>query len=616
MKKITLSLFAAACSLSSGFSQVVLQEDFTSPFNPVTAGWTVQNESTPIGVIDWFQGNGAGVFPAYNGGPNDYYGANFNNTTSLTATTGGDISNWLITPVVTIYDGALLQFATRQSTAAIAADRLQVRMSTAGASASITPGVGSTGVGTFTDVLLDINPNLILNNTSVVSSGSVNGYPTAWTVFSVQISGVTGTVTGKFAFRYFVTNGGITGANSDYIGFDAVKYTLPCGPTVQSFTTCVGANSTTLNAIGGTPATTYSWSPGGGTGSSIVVNPSATQVYTLYPSVNGSLCPTPVEATVTVAAALGVNVASSASTICSGNTVTLTATSSASTYSWSNGATTAVITVTPNNTTTYSVGAISGLCVGGNTITINVNASPTLTYAVNPFPICVGVTNVTVSTLGASTYTYDLGGGNTFSNNPLAITVPTVAGSYPLGISGTAANGCISGGNAFIVVNPNPTVTVTSSLVECVNSTVSLTASGASTYSWSGAGTGTTNPLSSPTGSTAVVRTYTVVGTATTGCSSAPAVRTITISACTGIENIFGNNVETSVFPNPFTNELQVSGLDGYVKVYNALGQLVFSTKVYDTTTINTSEYSKGVYILKAYTNQGTELKTTKLIKN
>jgi hypothetical protein len=106
-----------------------------------------------------------------------------------------------------------------------------------------------------------------------------------------------------------------------------------------------------------------------------------------------------------------------------------------------------------------------------------------------------------------------------------------------------------------------------------------------------------------------------VVGTSTTGCSST-AVRTISVALCTGIENQFGNVLETSVFPNPFTNEIKIGGLNGSVDIYNALGQIILSTKVNDTETINTADFAKGVYILKAYSNEGQELKTIKLLKN
>jgi hypothetical protein len=35
--------------------------------------------------------------------------------------------------------------------------------------------------------------------------------------------------TGRVAFRYFVENGGFSGANSDYIGIDRALYNGPCG---------------------------------------------------------------------------------------------------------------------------------------------------------------------------------------------------------------------------------------------------------------------------------------------------------------------------------------------------------------------------------------------------
>ena len=51
-----------------------------------------------------------------------------------------------------------------------------------------------------------------------------SGYPSVWTQYSVTLSGISGTPTGRLAFRYFVENGGPAGANSDYIGIDTVAY--------------------------------------------------------------------------------------------------------------------------------------------------------------------------------------------------------------------------------------------------------------------------------------------------------------------------------------------------------------------------------------------------------
>src|SRR5690349_22796851 len=95
-RKITLMLLAAG-SIFSLKSQVTFSEDFTSPFGAI--GWSIQNLSSPTSTLAWFQGNGAGVFPAYNGGPNDYVAANYNNTSGSNP---GTISSWLITPTINL----------------------------------------------------------------------------------------------------------------------------------------------------------------------------------------------------------------------------------------------------------------------------------------------------------------------------------------------------------------------------------------------------------------------------------------------------------------------------------------------------------------------------------
>lgn len=69
-----------------------------------------------------------------------------------------------------------------------------------------------------------------------------------------------------------------------------------------------------------------------------------------------------------------VSVASSASLICAGQSATLTG-MGASTYSWSTGATSTSITVSPTITTSYSVvGTSTANCSSSNTYTLNVSA--------------------------------------------------------------------------------------------------------------------------------------------------------------------------------------------------------------------------------------------------
>ena len=142
------------------------------------------------------------------------------------------ISNWLLTPTVTLQNGATLSFWTRTTTGTFP-DRLQVRMSTNGASTN--DGTLATDVGDFTTLLLDINPTY-----------TSTGYPTQWTQFCVTLSGLASPTTGRLAFRYFVENGGPSGDNSDYIGIDTVTYS--CKPICPTPTPCPVTPTPTPNA--------------------------------------------------------------------------------------------------------------------------------------------------------------------------------------------------------------------------------------------------------------------------------------------------------------------------------------------------------------------------------
>lgn len=208
MKKsfIVVSAVVASAGMASA-------QSFTEGFESVLpAGWAQQNLSTTIGTTNWFQGNDL-VFSAQAGSPTSYAGANFNNTTGANT-----ISNWLFAPTRLFNNGDTISFYTRTVDVPAYADRLQLRLSTNGA--SVNAGATSASVGDFSTLLLTVNPSLTLA-----------GYPNVWTQYSVTLSGLpSGGVSGRFAFRYFVTSGGPSGANSDYIGIDTVNYTAVPAP--------------------------------------------------------------------------------------------------------------------------------------------------------------------------------------------------------------------------------------------------------------------------------------------------------------------------------------------------------------------------------------------------
>ncbi|MCG2792143.1 MAG: T9SS type A sorting domain-containing protein [Weeksellaceae bacterium] len=182
--------------------------------------WTQLNKSTGTPLTGWFQGSSftldGGPFDAYEGAVEDsYIGANYNNTSGA-----GTISNWLITPSLTVKNGDVVKFYTRTTDlgSTVYPDRLQLRASIG---ATFTPptgtgAAGSTSVGSFSTVLIEVNPGL----TTV-------GYPHDWTAYMYTVTGLPAETAVNLAFRYFVTNAGPLGANSDYIGIDSFSVTRP-----------------------------------------------------------------------------------------------------------------------------------------------------------------------------------------------------------------------------------------------------------------------------------------------------------------------------------------------------------------------------------------------------
>lgn len=132
----------------------------------------------------------------------------------------------------------------------------------------------------------------------------------------------------------------------------------------------------------------------------------------------------------------------------------------------------------------------------------------------NTGPACPGGTvNLTATTVaGASGYSWT--GPNGFTSavqNPTGITVPTTPGSYTYTVTATH-NGQPCTSSTTVVVN-NPTVNAGADQTICAGQSVTLTATGATTYAWDN---GVTNGVAfTPTATT----TYTVTGT-TSGCNA------------------------------------------------------------------------------------------------
>lgn len=325
--------------------------------------------------------------------------------------------------------------------------------------------------------------------------------------------------------------------------------TIAATPTVNmtstSQTVCAGS-PVTFSASG---AATYSWSSGGGTGANATYTPVSTSIYTVTGTTSG--CSAVRTATATVNALPTVSV-TGVNAICIGNSLLLTGTG-ASTYTWSTGPIANTISVSPTVTTTYSVaGTGANGCTNTSSKTITVNPLPVISTTSSSSVICSGQ-NASLIASGASTYTWMPGSltGATVTAAPATNTTYTV--------TGTDANGCVNTAVRSITVNALPTVSATvSSSVLCAGQSATLTATGASSYTWN-PGNVTGNPVAfAPTVNT----TYSVIGIGTNGCSNT-ASKTVTVNP---LPSVSANTSNSIICGPPYqgTTTLNAGGASTY----------------------------------------------------
>lgn len=200
-------------------------EEFDTVSNSLNRGWKFVNASSPVGSGIWQQGGSVNPwFQAFssNGTYAGFIGVDY------TSVAGGPgvISNWLISPLVTMQNGDKITFYTRSyaqfdgvSDTTDYGNSLQLRLNATNDGLNVGQG---TGVGDFSTPVLDINPGLIYSSTT---SPDAHAYPTQWTRFVGTVAGLSGPTKGRFAFRYFVPNGGLCATCAgNGVGIDKVQY--------------------------------------------------------------------------------------------------------------------------------------------------------------------------------------------------------------------------------------------------------------------------------------------------------------------------------------------------------------------------------------------------------
>ncbi len=308
--------------------------------------------------------------------------------------------------------------------------------------------------------------------------------------------------------------------NSDTDSVTVTVHELPNLVVSENITIFEG-ESTNLVADG---AETYLWSTGDSS-SSILVSPLETTTYSVTGfSING--CETTAQVVVTVIPAEVIANAGNDVSICIGESVTLNA-SGSSNYSWNTGDTVANPTFTPTETTTYTVTVSDDL---GNSdtdsVTVTVNELPSITVSEN-ITIFEGE-SVNLIADGAETYLW-----NTGDSSSSIVVSPLETTTYM--VTGFSANGCETTAQVEVTVIPEIIANAGNDVSICIGESVTLNASGGTSYIWNTGGSGA-NPTFTPTETT----TYTVTVSDDYGNSDTDSVTVIVneIPVITASENI------------------------------------------------------------------------------
>ena len=293
--------------------------------------------------------------------------------------------------------------------------------------------------------------------------------------------------------------------------------TLPA-PGITNITgaTIIDCNapSIDLQATGGG---SYQWNNNLGTSANVNITQAGTYTV-LVTAANG--CQDSATVSITVAPVPSVTV--NDTTICSGQSVTLSPTyyPAGGQSIWTNGQLTPTISVSPVTTTIYSVLYTWNGCTATGDITVTVNPTPTV--SASSASICFGDTAQLVATPNLPNGTYNWSPGNEITQT--ISVAPQTTSNYSVTY---ILNGCTSTqATGTVTVTPLPTLNIPSITI-CEGASGTLTATPnvpGGTYVWSQGGTS-----ASITESPQATSNYSVVYTVN-GCTSNVVSSTITVN--------------------------------------------------------------------------------------
>jgi gliding motility-associated-like protein len=309
-------------------------------------------------------------------------------------------------------------------------------------SATVTP---NGGIGPYDFVWTDANNNVLQTANNVAGANTLNNLAAG--TYNILVTDANNCLSN---ISVIVT--GVPGSLADVMTSTAET----------CFGVCDGTATCTLN--GGQAPYAYQWSANAAN----QITPTATNLcvgtYTVnYSDVNN--CTGSATVQVTGPPAVTSTATAVPTTICIGQSSTLTAnpaggTGSGYTYAWTPVGTgsTQTVSVSPVVTTTYTVVVSdgNGCAAAPATVTVTVNPALNVNLAANPSPVCVGApSTLTANGSGGNggPYTYTWLPVGTAGNTTTANVSPNVTTTYTVIIS----DGCtIPDDSAFVTVTVNP----------------------------------------------------------------------------------------------------------------------------------------------------------------
>lgn len=246
--------------------------------------------------------------------------------------------------------------------------------------------------------------------------------------------------------------------------------------------------------------------------------------------------------------------------------------------------------------------------------------APLANFSQNNTSICEGesVTFTDNSSNSPTSWDWDFGDGGTSTTQNPSHTF-TTPGTYTVSLTASNAQGSnTSTQNNLITVNANPTVTLDAFSEDsvCVNLTaVTMPTHSPTGGTFSGTGVSGSNfdPSVAGSGNHTITYTYADVN----GCENSAQTSIMVVDCATAIEEVSADGV--SIFPNPSEDIVNIK-FDGIqangIKIYNQLGQIVYSTDNLNQHLVELSvkTWTAGNYTVQILSDNNEVLKTAYLI--